>query len=178
MDLPLKGRGAQEVLANKFQKSFLSFSEVEGVDEAYLSDKIRTQIFEDHSNTFVNKVNSPDLGFMYSANPYQGCEHGCAYCYARNSHNYWGFDAGLDFESKIIIKRNAVKLLENFLLKSPAIVNPISFSGNTDCYQPLEKKFQLTRNCLKLLLDYRYPVSIITKNSLILRDLAQTTTFG
>jgi DNA repair photolyase len=104
-------------------------------------------------------------------NPYQGCEHGCIYCYARNSHEYWGFSAGLDFESKIIVKKNAPELLERCLLNPNWQPVPISVSGNTDCYQPLERKFEITRKILKVFVRYRHPVGMITKNSLILRDL-------
>jgi DNA repair photolyase len=104
-------------------------------------------------------------------NPYQGCEHGCVYCYARNTHEYYGFSAGLDFESKIIVKKNAAQLLEQELLKPNWNAVPIMLSGNTDCYQPQEKKFEITRSMLKVLAQYRHPVSIISKNSLVLRDL-------
>jgi DNA repair photolyase len=108
---------------------------------------------------------------MHSINPYQGCEHGCIYCYARNTHEYYGFSAGLDFERKIIVKRNAAELLEAHFNKKnyqPAI---ILLSGNTDCYQPLERKLNLTRALLQVFLKYKHPVAIITKNNLILRDL-------
>jgi len=104
-------------------------------------------------------------------NPYQGCEHGCIYCYARNVHTYWGFNAGLDFESKIIVKPNAPELLEKEISKPNYETTPIMLSGNTDCYQPLERKFQITRKMLEVLWKYRHPVAIITKNSLITRDL-------
>ena len=107
----------------------------------------------------------------YSLNPYQGCEHGCVYCYARNSHEYWGYDAGLDFESRILVKRNAERLLQNFLAKKSWQASPIVLSGNTDCYQPAEKQFKITRSLLKSFLNYRHPVGIITKNALIQRDL-------
>ena len=103
-------------------------------------------------------------------NPYQGCEHGCAYCYARNVHHYWGFSAGIDFESKIVIKKNAPLLLEKFFLSKQWSAKPILISGNTDCYQPLERKFELTRKLLKVFLKFNNPVGLISKNSLILRD--------
>src|SRR5690606_27795519 len=114
---------------------------------------------------------SPDLGMMYSMNPYQGCEHGCIYCYARNTHEYWGFSAGLDFESKIIVKENAPALLEKFILHPQWQPVPISVSGNTDRYQPLEKKFDIIRNDLEVIPRYRHPLGSITKIGLILRDL-------
>lgn len=104
-------------------------------------------------------------------NPYQGCEHGCIYCYARNTHNYWGYSAGLDFEQKILVKEDAPRLLEEQLKKKNWQPEPIMLSGNTDCYQPIERDLEITREILKVLWKYRHPVGIITKNSLILRDL-------
>ena len=104
-------------------------------------------------------------------NPYQGCEHGCIYCFARNSHEYWGYSAGLDFERKIMVKKNAAKLLEGKLLSRNWEAAQIVMSGNTDCYQPCEKRYGITRECLEVFLKYRHPVSIITKNALITRDL-------
>lgn len=170
MDDYFKGRGAQIKTENKFLKAQYVTDHIEGLDEPLLENP-HTQIFHESPKKIVNKVDSPDLGFGYSMNPYQGCEHGCIYCYARNTHEYYGFSAGLDFESKIIVKENAPKLLEEQLLKPSWNAVPIMLSGNTDCYQPQEKKFGITRNLLKVLARYRHPVSIITKNSLVLRDL-------
>jgi DNA repair photolyase len=107
----------------------------------------------------------------YSANPYQGCEHGCIYCYARNSHEYWDMSAGLDFEQKILIKSNAPELFKHFITRKNWDFHTIHLSGNTDCYQPAERKFKLTRQILEIALKYRQPISMITKNSLILRDI-------
>ncbi len=108
---------------------------------------------------------------VYSMNPYQGCEHGCIYCYARNTHEYWGYSAGLDFERKILFKRNAPQLLEEKIKSKTWVAQPIMFSGNTDCYQPIEKKLEITRKMLEVLWKYKHPVGFITKNALILRDL-------
>jgi len=165
-----KGRGAQIKTGNKFLKAQYVSEHIEGLDEPLLSAP-QTQVFHESPKKIVNKVTSPDLGMMYSMNPYQGCEHGCIYCYARNTHEYWGFSAGLDFESKIIVKENAPQLLEKFLLHPGWQAVPISVSGNTDCYQPLERKFQITRRILKVFAQYRHPLGMITKNSLILRDI-------
>jgi DNA repair photolyase len=165
-----KGRGAQIKSQNKFLKAQYVTEHVEGLDEALLSSP-NTQIFYEHPKKIVNKVTSPDLGMMYSLNPYQGCEHGCIYCYARNTHEYYGFSAGLDFESKIMVKKNAPALLEKFLLHPDWQAVPISVSGNTDCYQPQERKMEITRNLLKVFARYRHPLGMITKNSLVLRDL-------
>ncbi len=165
-----KGRGAQIKTQNRFLKSQYVTDHIEGFDEPLLESP-STQIFFETPKKIVNKVGSPDLSLMYSMNPYQGCEHGCIYCYARNTHEYYGFSAGLDFESKIIVKKNAATLLEQHLLNKNWNAVPIMLSGNTYCYQPQEKKFEITRNLLKVFANYRHPVGMITKNSLILRDL-------
>jgi DNA repair photolyase len=165
-----KGRGAQLNTANPFSKHAYVQEHYEGLDEPLLSEE-QTKIYYEHPKKIVNRVDSPDVGMMYSLNPYQGCEHGCIYCYARNSHQYWGFSAGLDFERKIIVKPNAPELLEKQLLSKNWKPWPISVSGNTDCYQPLERKMRITRQLLEIFLKYRHPVSMITKNSLILRDI-------
>lgn len=165
-----KGRGAQIKTGNRFLKTQYVTDHIEGLDEPLFSAP-ETQIYFESPKSIVNKVTSPDLNMMYSMNPYQGCEHGCIYCYARNTHEYWGFNAGLDFESKIIVKQNAPGLLEKFLLNPNWEPVPISVSGNTDCYQPLERKFEITRKILKVFAQYRHPLGMITKNSLILRDI-------
>lgn len=169
-----KGRGAQINPDNKFllhkKDDDPEFREhLHSIGE--LPKKVKTEYIKVFPKTIVNKVDSPDIGFSYSMNPYQGCEHGCIYCYARNSHQYWGYSGGIDFESKILIKENAAELLrEKFNSKKwkPA---PIMLSGNTDCYQPIERKLEITRSLLKVCLKYRHPVGIITKNAMILRDL-------
>ncbi len=170
MEEYFKGRGSQIKTENRFLKAHYVTDHIEGLDEPLLSLPT-TQLFYEHPKKVVNKVTSPDLGMMYSLNPYQGCEHGCIYCYARNTHEYYGFSAGLDFESKIMVKKNAPQLLEKFLLHPEWQATPIAFSGNTDCYQPLEREMKITRSLLAVMARYRHPVGIITKNSLILRDL-------
>ncbi len=169
-----KGRGAQKNTPNKFlehiyetRDDFLEFCRIEGEE----ADRNKTQYIPIFPKTIVNKVTSPDVGMQYSMNPYQGCEHGCIYCYARNTHEFWGYSAGLDFERKILIKKDAPKLLEVKLKSKNWKAQTIVLSGNTDCYQPAEKKFKITRACLEVFLKYRHPVGMITKNSLILRDL-------
>jgi DNA repair photolyase len=170
----IKGRGAQKNVHNRFLKDahetradFLEYCRVEGEE----ADKNKTVYINTFPKTIVNKVTSPDVGMEYSLNPYQGCEHGCIYCYARNSHEYWGFSAGLDFERKILVKRNAAALLEEKIKKKSWKAYPIVLSGNTDCYQPAEKKLEITRSLLQVFLKYKHPVAIITKNALIQRDL-------
>ena len=165
----IKGRGAQINTANRFLKRSFSVEHVEAIDEPMESNS-KTQIFLEYPKKIVNKVESPDVYSQYSMNPYQGCEHGCIYCYARNTHEYWGFSAGLDFERKIIAKPTAAELLRKQFLNKNWEVQPIMFSGNTDCYQPLERKMKFTRKMLEVLLEFKHPVGMITKNSLILRD--------
>ncbi len=167
----MKGRAATYSPANKFLKEELTKEVLWAIDEFEELDKIDTKIIEVFPKTIINEVKSPDLNFMYSMNPYQGCEHGCAYCYARPTHEYWGYNAGIDFESVILVKKNATQLLEQELRKPNRLVRPIVLSGNTDCYQPIERKFQITRTMLQVCLDFQHPVSIITKNALLLRDL-------
>ncbi len=170
----IKGRGAQLNVPNRFfelshemRDDFLEFCQKAGEE----SDKNKTLYLEVFPKTIVNKVESPDVGMMYSMNAYQGCEHGCIYCYARNSHEFWGYSAGLDFERRIMVKKDAPKLLETLIKKKNWKAHPIVMSGNTDCYQPAEKRFKITRQCLEVFLKYKHPVAIITKNALILRDL-------
>ncbi len=167
----IRGKGAQINVANKFEKHHLSTENVDGLDEELLIDKPKTQVFYETPKKIISTNTSPDLPFTGSINPYQGCEHGCVYCYARNSHEYWGFSAGLDFESKIVVKKDAPKLLEREFLKPGYKPKVIMLSGNTDCYQPLEKKYEITRKLLEIFAKYRNPVGIITKNALIARDV-------
>jgi DNA repair photolyase len=164
----IKGRGAQKNTRNPFLKQEVVQEHYEGIDESL--EVPHKQIFYETPKTILNKQNSPDLAMEYTANPYQGCEHGCIYCYARNSHQYWGFSAGLDFETKLIVKKNAPELLEKHFLSKSWAGTPISIAGNTDCYQPIEKDLKLTRSMLSICLKYGNPLSLITKNSLILRD--------
>ncbi|MBT8184254.1 MAG: PA0069 family radical SAM protein [Eudoraea sp.] len=170
----LKGRGAQKNTSNKFLKhhyetreDFLEFCSINGEEV----QSVKTSYIPVFPKSIVNKVSSPDVGMQYSMNPYQGCEHGCIYCYARNTHEYWGYSAGIDFESKVLIKKDAPKLLESKLKSKNWEACTIVLSGNTDCYQPAEKQFRITRACLEVFLKYRHPVGIITKNALVLRDL-------
>ncbi len=165
-----KGRGAQVNTHNKFLKNKYVLEHIEGLDEPLL-ENTATQLYEETPKKIVSESNSPDLSHMYSINPYQGCEHGCIYCYARNTHEYYGFSAGLDFERKIIVKRNAAELLEQYFNKKNYEPVCILLSGNTDCYQPIERKLKITRSLLQMFLQYKNPVSIITKNNVILRDL-------
>ncbi len=160
----IKGQGAQRNVNNRFDKYTF-----EPDDEDL--ENIKTTFTEVFPKTIVNQVKSADLPMEYSMNPYQGCEHGCSYCFARPTHEYWGYNAGIDFERKIMVKKNAPELLEKFFRKRGYQPLPILLSGNTDCYQPAERQFEITRKLLQVCLDYRHPVNILTKNALVLRDL-------
>ncbi len=165
----LQGRGAQMNTKNRFLKDERTREHTEGIDDWEEGDA-RTVYMEQESKSIVNKVESPDVGMGYSMNPYAGCEHGCIYCYARNVHEYWGYSAGLDFERKIIVKKNAPQLLRKFLMHKNWDATPIMLSGNTDCYQPAEQKYRLTRGLLEVCNEFNQPVGILTKNSWILKD--------
>ncbi len=169
-DSYFKGRGAQLNPNNKFNQQHYVQDHIEGLDEEFLQ-KEKTEIIYTYPKTIINKVESTDIGAAYSLNPYQGCEHGCIYCYARNSHEFWGYSAGLDFERKIIVKKNTVELLEKQFSQKNWKPKPIMLSGNTDCYQPLERQLGITRKILQTCLKYKHPVSVITKNTLVTRDV-------
>lgn len=152
---------------NEFQSMHLDWSDFL---EDGLPPKTKLELFEDQSRTILSKNDSPDIAFDYSINPYRGCFHGCAYCYARPSHQYLDFGAGTDFERKILIKKKAPELLLQAFNKPSWKGDLIVFSGNTDCYQPLESHFGLTKRCLEICLDYQNPAFIITKSTLVERD--------
>lgn len=160
------GRGAQINTAIPFQ--VLNY---ERNINHYADQKVKTKLNPVLAKTIVNKVSSPDVPYEYSINPYQGCEHGCVYCYARNTHPYWGYSAGLDFESKIFYKKNAAHLLRKKFQTKTWQAKTIMLAGNTDCYQPAESKLKITRSLLKVFQRFRHPVALITKNDLLLRDL-------
>jgi DNA repair photolyase len=170
-----KGRGTSLRPPNRFESTRLEddFEQL-AADEAYFAGlrKVSTQYLPDATQSILTQNNSPDIPFRYSINPYRGCAHGCAYCYARPGHEYLGMNAGLDFESKILVKEDAPRLLRKELNRpgwSPE--ETIAISGVTDCYQPAERRFRITRGLLEVLLEARQPCGIITKNVLVLRDL-------
>jgi len=168
-NLPIKGRGTSLNPVNRFEQidievdpDWLDYGEVKPV---------KTQYFVDTSRSILSKNDSPDIPFTYGLNPYRGCEHGCIYCYARPSHEYFGLSSGLDFETKIMVKMDAPKLLDEAFRDPKWEPQVIAVSGNTDCYQIVERKLQITRRCLEVFLKYRNPLGMITKNALITRDL-------
>ena len=132
---------------------------------------LKLEVFEEEAKSLVTENDSPDVGFRFGINPYRGCQHGCAYCYARPSHQYLGFGAGTDFERKIVVKVNAPEVLRRELSRRSWKGDEIALSGNTDCYQPLEASYELTRACLRVLRDHRNPVTVITKGVLVRRDV-------
>ena len=168
-----KGQGAQTNPDNRFAQH------TSEVDELYLNYLVaeseemtsKTKVVEVFPKTIVNQVKSPDVPMEWSLNPYQGCEHGCTYCYARNSHEYWGYSAGVDFERVILVKKNASELLDQTLKKKTWKASPVVLSGNTDCYQPIERKLKITRSCIEVFLKHQHPMGIITKNALVQRDI-------
>ena len=164
---PLRGGGAVGNPRNRFES-------IEMVPEPAEIDQVSspsTQFHTDSSKTIIAYNDSPDVGFDASINPYRGCEHGCVYCYARPTHEYLGFSAGLDFETKIMVKEKAPELLREELSSPKWGSRVLAMSGVTDCYQPIEKRLKLTRRCLEALWEFRNPVVIVTKNFLVTRDI-------
>lgn len=173
-DPPRTGHGSLLDPPNRFDRMHreLDLEQVEW-DTEYLEGLHDRPIeyLTDTSRSIVSENDSPDVPFRYSLNPYRGCAHGCAYCYARNSHEYLGFNAGLDFETKIVVKHDAPELFREFLARDKWRGESITFSGVTDCYQPAERRFRLTRGCLEVALECGQPIGIITKNALVVRDI-------
>ena len=165
-------RGTTLQVQNRFEtRSLEAFDD--GWDANTMLDLpvVQTEFLPDHSKSILSKNDSPDLGFTYSINVYRGCEHGCTYCYARPTHEYLGFNSGIDFETKIMVKHDAPDLLRKAFDARSWQPQVITMSGNTDCYQPAERQFEITRRLLEVFLEYRNPVAIITKNALVMRDL-------
>jgi DNA repair photolyase len=170
----IRGRGASWSPANRFEKLHVDQNDFDVVDSdpgAEEQPRRGTQYFRDGTKSVITRNNSPDVGFETSLNPYRGCEHGCIYCYARPTHEYLGFSAGLDFESKIMVKTNAPELLRAELESPRWQPQTLVLSGVTDPYQPIERKLHITRGCLEVLAKFRNPVAIITKNRLVTRDI-------
>ncbi|NNC90659.1 MAG: PA0069 family radical SAM protein [Akkermansiaceae bacterium] len=161
-----RGRGSGVNPDNSFDSHHIELDDEEAAGRAW-----RTEFLRDDTQSIIVSNSASDLSFEASVNPYRGCEHGCAYCYARIYHEYLGYSAGIDFESKILVKERAPQLLEKELAKRTYRPVKLSMSGVTDCYQPVEKKLELTRRCLEVLADFRNPVVVITKNALVTRDL-------
>src|SRR3954470_15169609 len=170
----IKGRGAAIQPANPYLPVHVEadLEQVE-LDDEYLAELGRppTQYLPDESQSIVAENDSPDVGFRYSVNPYRGCAHGCSYCYARPGHEYLGLSAGLDFETKVLVKYRAAELFREFLARPKWRPETIAFSGVTDCYQPAERNFRITRGCVEVAAECNQPIGIITKNALVTRDI-------
>jgi DNA repair photolyase len=165
---PLPSRGTQHNPENRYEQVHVEPQDLTGDDVSAPSPP--TRFFRDASRSALAENDSPDLGFRFSLNPYRGCEHGCIYCYARPTHEYLGFSAGLDFETRIMVKHDAPELLRRTLGSRRWEPQVVALSGNTDCYQPVERQLRLTRGCLEVFAAFRNPVSVITKNALVTRD--------
>src|SRR5215471_15647201 len=163
----LKGRGAASNPPNRFENISYSRTEWDSPDDP----QPRTVFLKDTTRSIINYNDSPDVGFDASINPYRGCEHGCIYCFARPNHEYLGFSAGLDFETKILVKEDAPRLLRDELSSPRWSPQPIAISGVTDAFQPVERRLKLTRRCLEVLVEFLNPVVVITKNELVTRDI-------
>ncbi|HEX4997769.1 MAG TPA: PA0069 family radical SAM protein [Terriglobia bacterium] len=167
--IPIKGRGAVSNPANRFER--LSYGAPDDETSGEEGPGLQTILLKDTSRSIINYNDSPDVGFDASVNPYRGCEHGCVYCFARPNHEYLGFSAGLDFETRILVKEDAPELLRRELARQSWRPQTIAISGVTDAYQPVERRLELTRRCLAVLAECRNPVVIITKNELVTRDI-------
>ncbi|MBV8878520.1 MAG: PA0069 family radical SAM protein [Planctomycetaceae bacterium] len=164
----VRGRGTGDNPRNRFYRRSVEVDPESLDPDAPLP---RTQFLKDTSRSIIARNDSPDVGFDSSVNPYRGCEHGCVYCYARPYHEYLGFSSGLDFETKILVKEDAPELLRQELSSPKWKPQVIALSGATDCYQPAERAYRLTRRCLEVLVEFRNPVIVITKNHLVTRDV-------
>lgn len=175
---PARGRGAALNPANRFETVSLSILG-EHLDEdtqqrqgkAVTKQQIQTQVIADDARTLINPVDSPDLPFKWTVNPYRGCEHGCIYCYARPGHETMGLSCGVDFETRLFAKFDAPRILRKELARRSWVGEPIILSGVTDAYQPVESKLRITRRCIELFAECRQPISVVTKNRMVLRDL-------
>ena len=165
---PKRGRGASDNPINRFEGHYVDYDLNEETGE---KPSQKTQLLKDDTKNIISFNKSPDIPFDAGLNPYRGCEHGCIYCYARPYHEYLGFSAGLDFETKIIVKYDAPELLRKTLQSPKWEPQVIAMSGITDVYQPIERKLEITRRCLEVLAEFRNPVGIITKNFLVARDI-------
>lgn len=168
MKPPLPKRGTAANPENRFERIRLEPDLEADGDEDRPSP--RTELFRDASRTILSENDSPDIGFRFSINPYRGCEHGCIYCYARPSHEYLGFSAGLDFERKILVKHDAPELLRRALASRRWQPQVVALSGNTDCYQPVERSLGITRRCLEVFAEFQNPVGVVTKSAVVARD--------
>ena len=164
-------RGARSFLQGRFETAAREPFDDGWTPEEPDERELKTQVTIERARSIVSHNDSPDVGFSQSINPYRGCEHGCIYCYARPSHAYLELSPGLDFESKLFAKTNAAEVLRETLAKPGYQVSPIALGANTDCYQPIERKYRITRQILEVLAECEHPVTMVTKSALVERDL-------
>ncbi len=177
---PIKGRGAASYVSGRFEKR-IAYGEDDGWGSVYANasddstDAVaphpHTQVTQERARSIISRNDSPDIGFSQSVNPYRGCEHGCVYCFARPSHAYLDLSPGLDFETKLYAKTNAAERLRHELAKPGYVPSAMALGINTDAYQPIERRYQVTRSLLEVFAECRHPVSFVTKSGLITRDL-------
>jgi DNA repair photolyase len=168
------GRGSNLAPPNRFGLPVIEFDGdfLDADPDAVAAlERPKTQYLRDDTKSVVTENDSPDIGFRFSLNPYRGCQHGCAYCYARPTHEYLGFNAGIDFETRILVKEKAPELFRAFLSRKAWVPEFITLSGVTDAYQPIERKLGITRRCLEVAAEANQPIGIVTKNALVERDI-------
>lgn len=165
----IRGRGAAANPPNRFERLHVEMDPEEAPDPD--APGPRTHFFRDDTKSIISRNDSPDVGFTHSLNPYRGCEHGCIYCFARPFHEYLGMSAGLDFETRILVKEDAPELLRRELMSRRWTGEPIAFSGVTDPYQPIERRLRVTRRCVEVMAEFRNPMAVVTKNHLVTRDV-------
>jgi DNA repair photolyase len=168
---PLRGRGATRNPTNRFERLVVLVDPDAELSPEDCAIAPRTEFFKDSTRSALARNDSPDIPFEYSLNPYRGCEHGCIYCYARPTHEYLGFSAGLDFETRIMVKTEAPRLLREKLSSKSWKPQTVSIGAATDPYQPIERKLRITRQCLEVFAEFGNPIAIVTKNFLVTRDL-------
>src|SRR3954471_4877364 len=164
-------RGARSFVQGRFERDLREAFDDGWTPEEQAQTELKTSVTIERARSIVSHNDSPDVGFDQSINPYRGCEHGCIYCYARPSHSYLELSPGLDFETKLFAKTNAAELLRAALAKPGYVPSPIALGANTDCYQPIERKYRITRQILEVLADCEHPVTLVTKSALVERDL-------
>src|SRR3954462_8207368 len=164
-------RGARSHLQGRFETAAREPFDDGWTPEEQETQRLQTSVTIERARSIISRNDSPDVGFSQSINPYRGCEHGCIYCYARPSHSYLELSPGLDFETKLFAKTNAAELLREELAKPGYKASPIALGANTDCYQPIERKYRITRQILEVLAECNHPVTLVTKSALVERDL-------
>jgi DNA repair photolyase len=166
----IKGRGAASNPVGRFESTRTEAAD-DGWWQEFMPSRPQTSVVDEQARSIISRNDSPDIPFDQSINPYRGCEHGCIYCYARPTHEYLNLSAGLDFETRLTVKSNAAEALQRELAKPGYVVSPINLGASTDPYQPIERRYTITRKIIEVLARVRHPLSIVTKNALVVRDI-------